>query len=39
MDFLTAAAYVAIVVLVLANAWVVTRLKVDVRPGEDDSGA
>ena len=35
MDFLTAAAYLVIVVLVVANAWIVTRLDVEVR-GDDE---
>ena len=37
MDFLTATAYVAIVVLVLLNAWVVRRVKITVRE-EDEEG-
>lgn len=35
---MTAAAYVAIVVLVLANAWVVTRMDIRVRRDESDPG-
>ena len=35
MDFLTAAAYFAIVALALLNAWLVTRRKFTIR-GEDD---
>lgn len=36
MDFWTAAAYVAIVVLVVANALIVRRMKVEVRDEDED---
>ena len=36
MDFLTAAAYVTIVVLVILNTWVVRRMKVTVREEDED---
>jgi hypothetical protein len=36
MDFWTAAAYIGIVVLVLANALIVRRMKVEVRDEEED---
>lgn len=36
MDFLTAAAYVAIVVLMVLNAWVVRRMKITVREEDED---
>ena len=36
MDFLTAAAYIAIVVLVALNAWVVRRMKITVREQDED---
>lgn len=39
MDIATAAAFVTIVVLVIVNAWIVTRLEVRVRPDEDDPAA
>lgn len=39
MDFLTAGAFVAILVLVAANAWIVTRLKVEVRRDDDSRGS
>jgi hypothetical protein len=35
MDFLTAAAYLAILALALLNAWLVRRRKLTIR-GEDD---
>ncbi len=36
MDLLTAAAYVAILVLVLLNAWIVQRSDIDVRDEDDE---
>ena len=36
MDFLTATAYVTIVVLVILNTWVVRRMKVTVREEDED---
>ena len=36
MDFWTSAAYVGIVVLVLANAWIVRRMKVEVRDEDEE---
>jgi hypothetical protein len=36
MDFLTAAAYIAIIVLVAVNAWIVGRLDVRVRSEDED---
>lgn len=36
MDFLTAAAYGAIVLLVVANALIVRRMKITVREEKDD---
>ncbi len=36
MDFLTAAAYIAIVVLVVVNTWVVRRMKITVREEDED---
>ncbi len=38
MDFLTAAAYVAILVLVIVNALIVRRMKIVIR-GEDEAPA
>lgn len=35
MDFLTALAYISIVVLVLANILIVRRMKIDIRNEED----
>jgi len=35
MDWATAAAYVVIVLLVLVNAWVVSRRAVDVRSNDE----
>ena len=35
MDFLTAGAFAAILILVAANAWIVTRMRVDVRRDGD----
>ena len=35
MDFLTAAAYIAIVVLVVVNTWVVRRMKITVREEDE----
>ncbi len=36
MDFWTAAAYWSIVVLVVANAWIVSRMRVEVREEAED---
>jgi len=36
MDFLTAAAYITIVVLVVVNTWVVRRMKITVRDEDED---
>ena len=36
MDALTATAYVAIVVLVILNAWVVRSMKITVREEDED---
>lgn len=36
MDFWTAAAYIAIIVLVLLNGWIVSRMRVEVR--DEDEG-
>lgn len=36
MDFLTAAAYIAIIVLVVANAVIVRRMKIVVHEERDD---
>jgi len=36
MDFLTAAAYFAILALALLNAWLVKRRKFSIREEEDD---
>lgn len=36
MDFWTAAAYVGIVVLVLANAWIVRHVRVDVSEQDEE---
>ena len=36
MDVLTATAYVAIVVLVILNAWIVRRMKITVREEDED---
>ena len=36
MDALTATAYVAIVVLVVLNAWIVRRMKITVREEDED---
>jgi|GEM_PF-4189271 len=36
MDFWTAAAYVSMIVLVIANAWIVRRMKVEMRDEDDE---
>lgn len=36
VDFLTAAAYLSILVLVALNAWIVSRMDVEVRGEEED---
>ncbi len=36
MDFLTAAAYIVMVVLVVANALIVRRMKITIRDEDDD---
>ena len=35
VDVFTAGAYIAIIVLVIANAWIVTRLDIEVRKDDD----
>lgn len=34
VDWLTATPYVAMIALVLVNAWIVSRIDIDVRPDE-----
>jgi hypothetical protein len=36
MDLLTSAAYIAIVVLIVVNTWVVRRMKISVRDQDED---
>jgi hypothetical protein len=36
MDFMTALAYVAILVLVIANVFIVRRMKIEIRNEEDE---
>ena len=36
MDFLTSTAYIAIVVLIVVNTWVVRRMKITVRDQDED---